>query len=233
MQIRAYIGAMMVKMNQADGMVCGLTFTTADTLRPALQIIKTKPNVHLASSIFWMQRKDENYFFTDCALNINPTAEQLADITKMGVQFAVDLNVPDVEAVLLSYSTKGSGSGIDAEKVRQAVTLLTTEKVNFTFDGEMQFDAAFDQTVRQKKAPNSPLKKPVPDVFVFPEIQSANIGYKIAQRLGGFEAFGPFILGLNQPVNDLSRGASLDDVLNTAILTAFQALKGETDDSRR
>ncbi|PPE04831.1 phosphotransacetylase [Entomoplasma ellychniae] len=225
MNLPAYIGAMLVKSKEADCMLCGITFTTADTIRPALQIIKTKPNVALAASAFIMNRGEENYFFTDCALNIKPTSEQLADIAKMTANFAKSFGVNDVEVAMLSYSTNGSGAGEDVERVKAAVAKLESEKQEFIFAGEMQFDAAWDKEIRDKKFKNCSLIKKTPDVFVFPDINSGNIGYKIAQRMGGFEAIGPFILGFNQPVNDLSRGATLVDIINTAIITIYQALE--------
>lgn len=223
MKNRAYIGAMLVDEQKLDGMVCGLTFTTADTLRPTLQIIKTQPNIKLASSIMILRRQKEAYFMADCALNIDPQPSQLAEIAKLSAQFACSLGLKKPEVVLLSYSTKGSGFGPQVDKIQEAVKLLKSEKQNFVFDGEMQFDAAFDRNVRLKKSPNTELKKSHPDVYIFPDLQSGNIGYKIAQRLGNFEAAGPFILGLNHPVNDLSRGATLNDIYETAVITAFQA----------
>ncbi|KAF5295512.1 hypothetical protein FQR65_LT19891 [Abscondita terminalis] len=142
MNIAAYVGAMYVKLKLADAMLCGITFTTADTLRPALQIIKTSPSVSLAASVFIMRKDDVNVIFTDCALNIKPTSQQLADITKMTVNFAKKIQVKNPEAALLSYSTAGSGAGEDVDRVRQAVEILENEKVDFSFGGEIQFDAA-------------------------------------------------------------------------------------------
>ncbi|KAF7378745.1 phosphate acetyltransferase [Mycoplasma sp. HU2014] len=219
MQLPNYVGAMLVKMNQADCMLSGLNNTTADTIRPALQIIGTKPGYSIASSVFIMSKGEENYIFTDCALNIRPTSEQLADMTDMAADFAKTLNVKNVEAALLSYSTNGSGKGEDVDRVRAAAKILKNKEKDYLADGEIQFDAAFDKSVRDKKFPNNLLTKQTPDIFIFPDINAGNIGYKIAQRMGGFEAIGPFVLGLNQPVNDLSRGATLVDVLNTAIMT--------------
>lgn len=219
-----YLGALLVEMNHADAMLSGLTYTTADTIRPALQIIKTKPGTSLATTAMIAQKNDEMLVFADCALVIKPTSEQLADITKTVVQFTRTLGINDPQASLLSYSTNGSGHGEDVERVVQAVQLLKTDQsVDFIFDGEMQFDAAYDQEVRAKKFPGCKISKPVPDVFIFPEIQSANIGYKIAQRLGGYKSVGPLVLGLNQPVNDLSRGATVEDIIATAIMTLHQA----------
>ncbi|AVN58655.1 phosphate acetyltransferase [Mesoplasma florum] len=220
-----YIGAMLVKMEKADCMLCGITYTTADTIRPALQIIKTSPNVALAASVFIMNKGEENYFFTDCALNLKPTSQQLADISKMTAKFAQSFDVKNPEVALLSYSTAGSGAGEDVVRVKEAVELLESQTVDFNYAGEIQFDAAWDKEIRDKKFKDCKLTKQTPDVFVFPDINAGNIGYKIAQRMGGYEAIGPFILGFNKPVNDLSRGATLTDIMNTAIITIYQALE--------
>ncbi|ENY54001.1 phosphate acetyltransferase [Metamycoplasma alkalescens] len=221
MKLPNYIGCMLVKTNQADCMLSGLNNTTADTIRPALQIIGTKPQYSIASTVLIMAKNDEKYIFTDCALNIKPTSEQLVDITEMAAEFAKTINVQNIEATLLSYSTNGSGKGEDVDRVNKAVQILKSKEKNYKVEGEIQFDAAFDKLVRDKKFKDNILTKKTPDIFVFPEIHSGNIGYKIAQRMGGYEAIGPFVLGLNQPVNDLSRGATFDDVLNTAIMTLF------------
>ncbi|WP_339022340.1 phosphotransacetylase [Spiroplasma endosymbiont of Crioceris asparagi] len=219
-----YLGTMLLQQGIGDCLVCGLTFTTADTLRPALQIIKTKPEFKIASSALIMRNQKQNFIFSDCALNVNPSSEQLADIATMACQFAKNLNVSDVECALLSYSTNGSGIGEQAEKIQQAASSLTNQK-QFLIEGELQFDAAFNKEIRMKKYPNCRLKKLQPDVFIFPDLNSGNIGYKIAQQLGGFSAAGPFILGLNKPVNDLSRGASIIDIYETAVVTIYQSLK--------
>ncbi|ATZ16230.1 phosphate acetyltransferase [Entomoplasma freundtii] len=224
MKNRAYLGAMLCQNGQVDGMVCGLTFTTAETLRPALQIIKTQPGLSLASSAMILRRENENYLFTDCALNVVPNPQQLATIAKLGAQFANELGITKPEVALLSYSTKGSGFGPQVDNVQEAAKILAKDpSVDFVFDGEIQFDAAFDKNIRLKKAPETKITKNHPDIFVFPDLQSGNIGYKIAQRLANFKAAGPFILGLNKPVNDLSRGAELADIYETALITAFQA----------
>ncbi|WP_031542497.1 phosphate acetyltransferase [Mesoplasma photuris] len=222
-----YIATMLLQMGKVDSMLCGLTYTTADTLRPALQVIKTAPGYSLASSVFIMKKGEQAHLFTDCGFNIKPNSDQLAEITKMTVNFAKDMKTENPEAVLLSYSTNGSGSGEDVVKVREAVEKLKAMNVDFIFEGEMQFDAAYDKETRDKKFKGCKLTKQLPDVFVFPDINAGNIGYKIAQRMGGWEAIGPFVLGLKKPVNDLSRGATLEDVKNTAIITVFQSLGGK------
>ncbi|QEH62249.1 phosphotransacetylase [Spiroplasma chinense] len=224
-QKRNYYGSLMMQLDRADGMVCGLNYTTADTLRPALQIIKTAPDYSIASSVFIMTKGDQNFLFTDCALNVDPNPKHLSDIAFMAAEFAKQLNVKTVETVMLSYSTAGSGAGPTVDKVAKAVDRLKgMENESMIFDGEMQFDSAFVKSVRDKKYPNCKLTKEIPDVFVFPDLNAGNIGYKIAQRLGGYEAAGPFILGLNKPVNDLSRGATVEDIYQTAIVTVFQSL---------
>ncbi|AXK51405.1 phosphate acetyltransferase [Spiroplasma alleghenense] len=219
-----YFSTMLIKNNEVDCMVCGLKYSTADTLKPALQIIKTKPEFKIACSSIIMTKGEESYLFADCSLNLNPDAQQLAEIAKMNAEFAISLEVEKPQLALLSYSTLGSGHGESVEKVAKASEILNQNKQNFVYAGEIQFDTAFDSEVRNKKAPNIAITKR-PDIFVFPDLNSGNIGYKIAQRMGGYEAAGPFILGLNAPVNDLSRGATLLDIYNTSIITLYQALK--------
>ncbi|WP_338984846.1 phosphate acetyltransferase [Spiroplasma endosymbiont of Diplazon laetatorius] len=222
---RTYFGVMMMKLNLADAMICGLEYTTADTLRPALQVIKTSPNYSIASSVFLMSKENESYLFTDCALNVDPNSQQLADIASMAADFAKRLNEEDVQVAMLSYSTNGSGMGPTVDKVKGAMDLLKDKSTNgILFDGEMQFDSAFDKSVRDKKYSNTKITKEHPDVYVFPDLNAGNIGYKIAQRFGNFQAAGPFILGLNKPVNDLSRGATLEDIKQTSIVTVYTSM---------
>jgi len=195
-----YFGTMMVYMGLADGLVSGAVHSTGDTVRPALQIIKTKPGVSRTSGAFIMINSDKSkkYLFSDCAININPNAQELAEIAvesaKTAELFGIEPNV-----AMLSFSTKGSAKS------------------------EEQFDAAFVPSVGKQKAPDSPVAGQA-TVFVFPEIQSGNIGYKIAQRFGNFEAIGPILQGLNKPISDLSRGCNEEDVYKLAIITANQAL---------
>ncbi|QHX35659.1 phosphotransacetylase [Spiroplasma sp. TIUS-1] len=224
-KLRTYYGTMMIKEGEADGMVCGLTFTTADTLRPALQIIKTSKEYSIASSVFIMSKKDENYLFTDCALNVDPNENQLVDIARMASDFAVKLGVLKPEVAMLSYSTNNSGMGPTVEKVKNATSILKKiESKDVVFEGPLQFDSAFDKKVRDKKFPENNFTKNSADVYVFPDLNSGNIGCKIAQRFGKFDAIGPFMLGLKKPINDLSRGATVNDILGTVIITAFQCL---------
>ncbi|SDQ12380.1 phosphotransacetylase [Virgibacillus subterraneus] len=216
-----YFGTMLVYMNQADGLVSGATHSTADTVRPALQIIKTKDGIKKTSGVFIMVRNDEKYVFADCAININPDSQDLAEIAVESAVTAELFNV-DPRIAMLSFSTKGSAQSEETDKVVDALNLAKEKNPSLVIDGEFQFDAAFVPSVASKKAPDSVLKGDA-NVFIFPSLEAGNIGYKIAQRLGEFEAVGPVLQGLNKPVNDLSRGCSADDVYKLAIITAAQA----------
>lgn len=218
-----YFGTMLVYMDKVDGLVSGAIHSTGDTVRPALQIIKTKPGISRTSGAFIMMRGDrERYVFSDCAINIAPNAQELAEIA---VESAKTAEIFDIEpnVAILSYSTKGSATGVDAERVIEATKIAQEMAPQYNIDGELQFDAAFVPSVGEQKAPESKVAGQA-TVFVFPEIQSGNIGYKIAQRLGGFEAIGPILQGLNKPISDLSRGCNEEDVYKLAIITANQAL---------
>ena len=214
----------MVYMGLADGLVSGAVHSTGDTVRPALQIIKTKPGVSRTSGAFIMINSDKSkkYLFSDCAININPNAQELAEIAvesaKTAELFGIQPNV-----AMLSFSTKGSAKSEEALKVAEATKIAQELAPNYNIDGELQFDAAFVPSVGKQKAPDSPVAGQA-TVFVFPEIQSGNIGYKIAQRFGNFEAIGPILQGLNKPISDLSRGCNEEDVYKLAIITANQAL---------
>ncbi|MUK89606.1 phosphate acetyltransferase [Ornithinibacillus sp. L9] len=216
-----YFGTMLVYMNEAEGLVSGAAHSTADTVRPALQIIKTKEGIKKTSGVFIMVREDEKYVFADCAINIAPDSNDLAEIAVesavTGKLFGVDPRV-----AMLSFSTKGSAKSEETEKVEQALQIAKEKNPSLVIDGEFQFDAAFVPSVAEKKAPDSVIKGDA-NVFIFPSLEAGNIGYKIAQRLGGFEAVGPILQGLNKPVNDLSRGCSSEDVYNLALITAAQA----------
>ena len=219
-----YFGTMLVYMKKADGMVSGAVHSTADTVRPALQIIKTRPGVHLVSGAFIMQRgRDERYLFADNAINIDPDADQLAEIAVESAKTAALFDIVPPRVALLSFSTKGSAKGPQVDKVVEATKKAHELAPDLALDGELQFDAAFVPTVAKQKAPDSKVAGEA-NVFIFPELQSGNIGYKIAQRFGGFEAIGPILQGLNQPVSDLSRGANEEDVYKLAIITAAQTL---------
>jgi phosphate acetyltransferase len=218
-----YFGTMLVYMNEADGLVSGAAHSTADTVRPALQIIKTKAGVKKTSGVFIMVREDEKYVFADCAINISPDSETLAEIAAESAVTAKLFGV-DPRVAMLSFSTKGSAKSPETEKVVEALQLAKEKDASLVIDGEFQFDAAFVPSVAEKKAPDAVIKGDA-NVFVFPSLEAGNIGYKIAQRLGGFEAVGPILQGLNKPVNDLSRGCSAEDVYNLALITAAQAVK--------
>lgn len=217
-----YFGTMLVYMNHANGLVSGAAHSTADTVRPALQIIKTKQGVKKTSGVFIMVREEERYVFADCAINIAPDSQDLAEIA---IESAKTAEMFDLEprVAMLSFSTKGSAVSPETEKVTEAVRIAKERAPELVLDGEFQFDAAFVPSVAKKKAPDSVLKGDA-NVFIFPSLEAGNIGYKIAQRLGNFEAVGPILQGLNAPVNDLSRGCNEEDVYKLALITAAQAL---------
>ncbi|MBU5435396.1 phosphate acetyltransferase [Pseudoflavonifractor sp. MSJ-37] len=221
-----YFGTMLVKMGEADALLGGATYSTADTVRPALQLIKTKPGNKIVSSCFIMVRPsatggNEVLVMGDCAINIDPSEDDLVEIAiesaKCGKIFGVDPKV-----AMLSYSTFGSGKGESVDKVRNACAKVKEAAPELAVDGEMQFDAAVSPNVGKLKAPNSPVAGHA-NTFIFPDINAGNIGYKIAQRLGGFDAYGPILLGLNAPINDLSRGCNAQEVYSMAIITAALA----------
>lgn len=217
-----YFGTMLVYLNKANGLVSGAAHSTADTVRPALQIIKTKEGVKKTSGVFIMVREDEKYVFADCAINIAPDSNDLAEIA---IESAKTANMFDMDPriAMLSFSTKGSAKSPETERVAGAVAEAKRRNPSLVIDGEFQFDAAFVPSVAKSKAPDSPLQGDA-NVFIFPSLEAGNIGYKIAQRLGGFEAVGPILQGLNAPVNDLSRGCNEEDVYKLALITAAQGL---------
>ncbi len=217
-----YFGTMLVFLGQVDGMVSGAVHPTGDTVRPALQIIKVKPGLTRTSGAFIMQKDDQRYLFADCAININPNSQELAEIAVTSAKTAQLFDI-DPKVALLSFSTKGSAKSDEVTKVAEAAKLAQQMDPDLALDGELQFDAAFVPKVAQQKAPNSAVAGQA-TVFVFPELQSGNIGYKIAQRFGGFEAIGPVLQGLNKPVSDLSRGCNEEDVYKLSLITAAQAL---------
>ncbi|WP_088012583.1 phosphate acetyltransferase [Gottfriedia acidiceleris] len=217
-----YFGTMLVYANKAHGLVSGATHSTADTVRPALQIIKTKPGVTKTSGVFIMVREDEKYVFADCAINIAPNSQDLAEIAIESAKTAKLFDI-DPKIAMLSFSTKGSAKSPETEKVAEAVKIAKELAPELTLDGEFQFDAAFVPSVAKSKAPDSVIQGDA-NTFVFPSLEAGNIGYKIAQRLGNFEAIGPILQGLNMPVNDLSRGCNSEDVYKLSIITAAQSL---------
>ena len=223
---RNFFGTMYVKLGCADGLLGGATYSTADTVRPALQLIKTKPGNKIVSSCFIMVRpsatgENEVLAMADCAINIKPTAEELVEIAiecaECGRIFGIDPKV-----AFLSYSTLGSGKGEDVDKMRTAAAMAKEQAPTLPIEGELQFDAAVSPRVARTKCPNNPVAGHA-NVFVFPDINAGNIGYKIAQRLGNFDAYGPILLGLNAPINDLSRGCNAEEVYSMAIITAALA----------
>lgn len=221
-----YFGTMLVQMGEVDCLLGGATYSTADTVRPALQIIKTKPGSSIVSSCFVLERakadgSSEVIVMADCAINLVPTEDQLVEICGEAVACAKIFGV-DPKVAFLSFSTKGSGKGEDVDKMRNAAARSAEQYPDVPIDGELQFDAAVSETVAKTKAPDSKVAGHA-NVFIMPDINAGNIGYKIAQRLGGFDAFGPILLGLNAPVNDLSRGCNASEVYSMAIITASQA----------
>ncbi|MHC9533010.1 phosphate acetyltransferase [Dellaglioa sp. BT-FLS60] len=220
-----YFGTMLVYMGLAEGMVSGAVHATGDTVRPALQIIKTKPGVSRTSGAFIMTRNNdtEKYLFSDAAISINPTAQELAEMAIESIKTARIFDI-DPKVAMLSFSTKGSAQAPEVSKVAEATAIAQQLAPDEAIDGELQFDAAFVPSVGAQKAPDSKVAGQA-NVFIFPELQSGNIGYKIAQRLGGFEAIGPILQGLNQPVSDLSRGANVEEIYKVGITTAAQSLE--------
>ncbi|EPH06153.1 phosphate acetyltransferase [Propionibacterium sp. oral taxon 192 str. F0372] len=217
----SYFGTMMVHLGLADGMVSGATHTTANTIRPALEFIKTKPGLKTVSGSFLMCMPDQVLVFADCAVNPNPTPEQLCDIA---ISSAATAKAFDIEprVAMLSYSTGDSGKGEDVDAVKAAVELIRGTTPEFAFDGPIQFDAAMDPKVGGQKMPGSQVAGRA-SVFIFPDLNTGNNTYKAVQRTAGAIAVGPMLQGLNKPVNDLSRGALVADIVNTVAITAIQA----------
>lgn len=223
-----YFATMMVKQDNADGMVSGAVHTTGDLLRPGLQIIKTAPGVSVVSSFFIMMVPNSVYgeggmlLFSDCAVNPNPTAEQLASIAIATADTAKNLCRMDPKVAMLSFSTMGSADHELVEKVRKATEIAKELRPDLDIDGELQLDAAIVEKVAHQKAPNSNVAGKA-NVLVFPDLQAGNIGYKLVQRFANAEAIGPVCQGFAKPINDLSRGCSSDDIVNVVALTAVQA----------
>ena len=221
-----YFGTMLVAMGKADCLLGGATYSTADTVRPALQLVKTKPGNKIVSSCFILVRPfatggNQVLAMGDCAINIDPSEDELIEITQEVAKCARIFGV-DPKVAMLSYSTNGSGKGATVDKMRNATKRLQDMMLDFPVDGEIQFDAAVSPSVGQLKFPGSPVAG-YANTFIFPEITSGNIGYKIAQRMGNFDAYGPILLGLNAPINDLSRGCNALEVYSMAIITAALA----------
>jgi phosphate acetyltransferase len=218
-----YFGTMLVKMGYADALLGGATYSTADTVRPALQIIKTKPGSKIVSSCFILVRPsatgdNEVLAMADCAINIKPTEDELVEIALETAKTAKIFGI-DPQVAFLSYSTLGSGKGEDVDKMHNACAKTKAAAPELAVDGELQFDAAVSPKVANTKCPNSSVAGHA-NTFIFPDINAGNIGYKIAQRMGGFDAYGPILQGLNAPINDLSRGCNAQEVYSMAIITA-------------
>lgn len=217
----SYFGTMMVHLGDADGMVSGASHTTAETIVPSFQIIKTKPGTSIVSSVFLMLMEDRVLVFGDCAVNTNPTSEQLADIAISSAETAQAFGV-DPKIALISYSTGTSGSGPDVDAVVEATRIAREKRGDLALEGPIQFDAAVDAKVAAAKLPGSAVAGQA-TVFVFPDLNTGNTTYKAVQRTAGAVAVGPILQGLNKPVNDLSRGALVEDIVNTIAITAVQA----------
>ena len=226
-----YYGPMMIFMGDADGEVSGAEHTTADTVRPALQIVKTAPGISVVSGAMVMVTKKTNlgqngiFIFADVAITPNPTAEELAQIAICSAETARSIaGIENPKVALLSFSTKGSAKHEFADKVIKATEIAKASRPDINFDGEMQADAALIESIGQKKSPGSPVAG-LANVLVFPDLQSGNIGYKLVERLADAEAVGPVLQGLGAPINDLSRGCSVMDIVNLVAITACQACK--------
>ena len=221
-----YFGTMLVKMGVADALLGGATYSTADTVRPALQLIKTQPENNIVSSCFILVRpgvtgENDVLAMADCAINIDPTEDELVEIAGEASECARIFGV-DPKVAFLSYSTYGSGAGPAVDKMRNAAEKTRKKYPELPVDGELQFDAAVSPRVARTKCPESEIAGHA-NTFIFPDISAGNIGYKIAQRMGNFDAYGPILLGLNAPVNDLSRGCNASEVYSMAIITAALA----------
>ena len=217
----SYFGTMMVYLGDADGMVSGAAHTTLHTIRPALQFVKTKPGFSVVSSVFFMCLDDEVLVYGDCAVNPDPSAEQLAEIAISSADTARAFGI-EPKVAMLSYSSGESGVGEDVDKVRQATRLAREKRPDLKLDGPIQYDAAVDPSVAAKKMPGSEVAGRA-TVFIFPDLNTGNNTYKAVQRETGAIAIGPVLQGLKKPVNDLSRGCTVEDVINTVSITAIQA----------
>jgi phosphate acetyltransferase len=215
------LGTMMLALDEVDGLVSGAIHTTANTVRPALQLIRTAPGSTIVSSCFFMLMPEQVLVYADCAVNPDPTAKELAEIAKQSADSARAFGI-DPKVAMISYSTGASGSGDDVEKVRAATDLARAQWPDLVIDGPMQYDAATVRDVAAQKAPNSPVAGQA-TVFIFPDLNTGNTTYKAVQRSANVVSVGPMLQGLRKPVNDLSRGALVDDIVFTIALTAIQA----------
>ena len=215
------LGTMMLQQDDVDGLVSGAVNTTANTIRPALQLIKTAENASLVSSVFFMLLPDQVLVYGDCAINPDPNAQQLADIAIQSAESAQMFGI-EPRVAMISYSTGSSGAGSDVEKVREATKIAQSLRPDLLIDGPLQYDAAAIESVGKSKAPNSPVAGKA-NVFVFPDLNTGNTTYKAVQRSFDLVCIGPMLQGMRKPVNDLSRGALVDDIVFTIALTAIQA----------
>ncbi|MEE1274337.1 MAG: phosphate acetyltransferase [Olegusella sp.] len=227
MNDNTYFGTMMVKMGDADGLVSGACHSTANTLRPALQILKTAPGTKLVSAFFVMCTdtdfgQDGTLIFADCGLNIDPNAEELSEIALATANTWKQFMTDEPKVAMLSFSTKGSAKGEVPTKVQEATELAHQKAPELALDGDLQLDAALVQTVADLKAPGSTVAGKA-NILVFPDLEAGNIGYKLVQRFAGAEAYGPILQGIAKPVNDLSRGCSAEDIVGVVAITAVQA----------
>jgi len=216
----SYFGTMMVYKGDADGMVSGAVHTTQHTIRPALQFVKTKPGVSVVSSIFFMCLPERVAIFGDCAVNPNPTAQQLAEIAISSAESSSKFGI-EPRIAMLSYSSGTSGEGEDVERVREATAIVKARHPELKIEGPIQYDAAVDPLVGQQKLPGSEVAGRA-SVLIFPDLNTGNNTYKAVQRETGALAIGPMLQGLNKPINDLSRGCTVDDIFNTVVITAIQ-----------
>jgi phosphate acetyltransferase len=222
----SYFGTMMVYKGHADGMVSGAVHTTQHTIRPALQFVKTKPGISVVSSIFFMCLPDRVSVFGDCAVNPNPTAEELAEIAISSADSAADFGI-EPKVAMLSYSSGTSGQGEDVERVRKATEIVKQKRPDLKIAGPIQYDAAVDPVVGKQKMPGSDVAGQA-SVLIFPDLNTGNNTYKAVQRETGALAIGPMLQGLNKPVNDLSRGCTVDDIFNTVVITAIQSQEAQS-----
>jgi phosphate acetyltransferase len=217
----SYFGTMMVYKGHADGMVSGAIHTTQHTIRPALQFVKTKPGVSVVSSVFFMCLPDRVTVYGDCAINPNPTAAELAEIAISSAETSRSFGI-EPKVAMLSYSSGTSGAGADVDTVREATAIVKKKRPDLKVEGPIQYDAAVDMKVGKSKMPDSEVAGQA-SIFIFPDLNTGNNTYKAVQRETGALAIGPVLQGLNKPVNDLSRGCTVDDIFNTVIITAIQA----------
>jgi len=225
MMMKNYFGTMMVYTGYADGMVSGAIHTTQETIRPALQIIKTKPGISIVSSLFFMCLDTRVLVYGDCAVNQDPNAEELAQIAISSADTAMMFGI-EPKIAMLSYSTGDSGKGEEVEKVRLATSIVKETRPDLMVEGPIQYDAAIDPSVAKTKLPNSKVAGEA-TIFIFPDLNTGNNTYKAVQRSSGAVAIGPVLQGLRKPVNDLSRGCLVPDIVNTVAITAIQAQTNE------